>query len=92
MKFQETAVTVYLLKALTVCLKELIVHIMPVGKLHHYYNVQYFMVLSLAGERFITFVEKLQMFWAFYRQSSEVEMSGGCNHPSTLLWNQDMKK
>jgi hypothetical protein len=50
------------------------------------------MGLNLAGERFITFVEKLQMFWAFYRQSSEVEVSGGCNHPSAHLWKRDIKK
>ena len=92
MKFQKTTVTVYLLKVLTLCLKELLVHIMPFGNLHHYYNLEYFMGLSLALERVITFVEKLQMFWVFYRQSSELEVSGGCNHLSTLLWNQNMKK
>jgi len=74
------------------CLKELIVHIMPVGKLHRYYNVEYFMGLSLAGERVIAFVEKLQMFWAFDRQISEVDESVGCNHPSTHFWKEDMKK
>jgi hypothetical protein len=65
---------------------------MPVGKLHHYYNVEYFMGLRLAGKRVITFVEKLQMFWVFFRQSSEVEVSGSRNRPSNLLWNQDIKK
>jgi len=34
----------------------------------------------------------MQMFWAFYRQISEVDVSGRCSHPSTLPWNQDMKK
>ena len=92
MTCKKTKVNVYLLKALTVCLKELIVHIMPVGKLHHYYNVEYFMGLSLAGERVITFVEKMQIFWEFYRQISEVDVSDGCNHLYTLLWNQDIKK
>ena len=49
----------YLLKASTLWLEELIVHIMSVGKLHHYFNGEYFMGLSLAGERVITFVEKM---------------------------------
>jgi len=59
MKFQKTTVNVYLLKASTLWLEELIVHIMSVGKLHHYFNGEYFMGLSLAGERVITFVEKM---------------------------------